>query len=182
MLYRLGGTRLVHLNASDAPRVARALLDAKQGLARVTSGVMGHVPYLLLERPGIYSVAIRGDDWQKIYPFFRYEKTAYTAVQPPTLEPDPIPNPHRPDRVMKVPRVNPGPGLHSVLEALPYDDYVTVQQLLSANRTNENPVRLDKRAGGVSTKPPRHDLDGLYGEGYNRWVTLLEQLFPKDFP
>jgi hypothetical protein len=88
---RVGGRRLLPLTYSDVPRVAQAITDAIRGKARVTSGISGDTPFVKFVRDQSYVVVIRGDDWRKIFPFFRYSTDQYEPVIPPLNQPDPIP-------------------------------------------------------------------------------------------
>jgi hypothetical protein len=156
----------------------------------VFSGQIGDVPYIEFNRDGVYSVIIRGDDWRKIYPFFRYSSDAYRPVTPPLNEPPPIPAP-QPNRVMPPPPVNPAQGFRSFLEGFAFDEYSKIQRLLTTFNVPsvDRPTRPYRptRSQEVppSLIPPEHktDSDALYEtEVYNKLVEVLQQLFPTDFP
>jgi len=189
-LQRVGGTRLVHLRYSDAPRVAQALVDALGGRARVLSGQAQDVPYVEFVRDQAYTVVIRGDDWRRIFPFLRYGTSLYRPVDPPPNQPAPIPSP-QPNRVMQPPPENPSGGLVSFLEGLPFDEYSKIQDLLTMFAANplEAPAGAGKplrpEPNPPSLLPPEVQSDGVAfrdTDMYNRFVIILQRLFPTDFP
>jgi hypothetical protein len=183
-LQRVGGTRLVRLRYSDAPRVARAILDKFAGKARVLSGISRDTPYVEFVRPNVYTVVVRGDDWRKIFPFLRYGSGAFNPVITPGIPPARIPSP-QPNRDRVPPPVNPGTGLRSFLEHFDYFEYQKIQSLLTASRLGQEPGSSSERrvmSGPVDWIPQSQQLDGLDAESYNRLVDILQQLFPTDFP
>ena len=157
-----------------------------QGRARVLSGVSHDTPYLEFVREGAYTVVVRGDDWDLIYPFLRYGSGDYTPVIPPPNEPPRVPSP-QPQRLRVPSPVNPGQGLRSYLEHLPFDVYSKIQRLLTtSNLTQDRPASLKASnpvPPPVPLSPPRQRVDGYAAaEPYNRLVGILQQLFPTDFP
>lgn len=189
-LSTVGGSRLVPLMYSDAPRVAQAIVDAKNGIAKILLGKFGDIPYVEFIRKNSYTVIIRGDDWQKIFPFFRYSSNSYSPVDPPVDPPEPIMSP-QPNRTMQPPPVNPAGGLNSFLDGMPYADYRKIQNLLTVLSTN------DMERKGLSFLPsnpdledpnywvfPEHRVDLTYDDRllYDRLVYVLRQLFPANFP
>ena len=175
-LSRLAGDRLRHLRYSDAPRVAQAILDNLSGANQVTHGLFGTVPFVKFVRPGVYSLAIRGDDWRKIFLFLRYGSGSFKPVFPPANPPPPIPA-RQPNRVEAVPYENPGQGITNFFGGLPYDQYVKLQGLLTASRI------YNGSASVVDSYVPtaiRHD--GLDDRSFNSLVDILQQVFPVGFP
>lgn len=183
-LKRVGGTRLVHLRYSDAPRVARAILDAFDRKATVYSGLSHDTPYVEFVHPNLYTVVVRGDDWKRIFPFLRYGSGRFTPVDPPGIKPPRIPSP-QPNRDMEQPPVSPSGSLRSFLDHFDYFEYRKIQGLLTASRLSQEPRRSDQRSTGLGGSDwipqPRHN-DGIDVEVYNRLVDILQQLFPTDFP
>jgi hypothetical protein len=190
-LQLINGQRLAHIRRSDAPRVAQAIVDAEYKLARVRSGLSHDTPYLEFTRDSAYTVVVRGDDWRKIFPFLRYSEDSYRVVIPPANVPPPIPSP-QPNRVMPSPPQNPAGGLQSFLEDFPFDQYSQIQKLLTTTTIN----RMDAPVGSSLALNPL-PADSVYlapgqsrfnamtqqqADLYNRVVSLLEQLFPQDFP
>lgn len=161
-----------------------------EGRARVLSGMSHDVPYVQFIRDGFYTVVIRGDDWRKIFPFFRYSSGAYRPVIPPGNEPPPIMSP-QPNRTMKQPPVNPAGGLRSFLEGFAYDEYSKIQRLLttisidSVDRIGPASQPSTPLPDPTSMLPPEQRTDSTsFHETslYNRLVVVLQQLFPTDFP
>jgi hypothetical protein len=188
-LQPISGHRLVHLRRSDAPRVAQAIVDAELGRARVVLGLHHDVPYVQFIRDGFYAVVVRGDDWKKIFPFFRYSLSGYNPVTPPPNPPPPIPSP-QPNRVRQPPPVSPANGLTSFLENLPFDQYSKIQNLLTTTSIDHLGAlglgaSLDPPEEVYEVNPPERRMDATDSSStalYNRVVALLEQLFPEDFP
>jgi len=191
-LQRVGGTRLTHLRYSDAPRVAQAIVDAADGRARVLSGQSHDTPYVEIVRDQAYTVVIRGDDWRKIFPVFRYSTKRYQPVVPPENEPPPVMSP-QPNRTMKQPPENPAGGIKSFLDGLPFDEYSKIQKLLTTLRVDAfgRPSSWSKastpnpRPDGSSLISPEHRADFSSFTStflYNQLVKILQQLFPVDYP
>jgi len=183
----VNGQRLVHLLRSDAPRVAQALVDKLLGRAKVFSGVVGRTPYIEFVYPRVYSVVIRWDDWEKIFPLIRYGSGFFQPVIPPDAPPDPIQSP-QPDRTMPVPPVNPGEGFTSFLSFFTWDEYAQIQRLLTISNVGREAIVPGFKASNplpepVSLNPPtrRTDQSGM-PDVYDRLVDMLQQLFPNDFP
>lgn len=188
-LKRIGGGRLSRLRKSDVPRVAQAILDYSHGKARVLSGILIDTPYVQFVRDRSYSIAIRGDEWGKIYPFFRYSTARYQPVQPPENQPLPIPSP-QPNRLREVPPESPDEGMQSFLQHLPYQEYVKIQKLLTMLSMDDWDQKAipSKPSQKIPYPPPlqpaRQRADGIFTDTvfYNRLVKVLEQLFPVDYP
>ena len=188
-LKHVGGARLSRLRKSDLPRVAQAIVDFSHGKARVLSGVYGDTTYVQFIRDRSYSIAIRGDEWSKIYPFFRYSTARYQPVQPPGNKPDLIPSP-QPNRLREAPPESPDGGQKSFLEHLPYPEYLKIQQLLTMlSMEGWDPKAIQSKPSKDLPYPPsllpsRKRTDGFFSdrEFYNRLVAVLEQLFPFDYP
>jgi len=188
-LQKIDGFRLVHLRYSDVPRVAQAIVDAVNGRAKVLSGLSHDVPYLKFVKDKTYTVVIRGDDWQKIFPFLRYSSASYKPVIPPETQPPPIVSP-QPDRVMYPPPVNPAGGLQSFLEGFPFDEYRKIQQLLTTlsidniDRQALPSKALNPISDPSSLTPPEQSSDLSFNDKqlYNQLVLVLQKLFPTDFP
>jgi hypothetical protein len=191
-LQRVGGTRLVHLRYGDAPRVARAIVDAEYKKARVYSRLVKDTPYVEIVRDGYYCVVIRGDDWKRIFPFLRYSDNSYQPVTPPLNEPPPVPSP-QPNRVLPTPPVNPSGGLVSFLDGFPFSEYSKIQKLLTTTTVS----RTDAPIGpGVSLSGTPLDGESVFlvatqqqdvfdfrqNALYAKLVPLLQKLFPTDFP
>jgi hypothetical protein len=121
-------------------------------------GTTGTTPFIEFVYPGQYSVVVRGDDWRKIFPLVRHGAGAFHPVDPPSLPPKPIPSP-QPNRLMPPPPLNPGDGFTSFLSYFTWEEYTQLQQLTTLARTTLGSADL-----------------------YDRLVTLLQQLFPRDFP
>lgn len=190
-LQRVGGDRLAHLRYSDAPKVAQAIVDAIDGRARVLSGQSHDTAYVQFVRDKSYSIAIRRDDWRKIFPFFRYSAAAYRPVIPPSNQPPPVVSP-QPNRTMQQPPENPAGGLKSFLDGLPFPEYSKIQKLLTvlAFKDFEKPsswartsVYTDQNATSLIPQEQRKDFSELPSNAlYNKLVHVLQQLFPVDFP
>jgi hypothetical protein len=189
-LQRVGGTRLVHLRYSDAPRVALAIVDAEFGKARVFSGLSHDTLYVEFVRDKFYTVVVRGDDWKRIFPFLRYSDALYKPVIPPANQPPPIPSP-QPNRTMQQPPENPAGGLTSFLEGFAFDEYAKIQRLLTTTSVNSTDslsppgVPLSQATDGVDLIPQKFQTDFSdfrQATMYNSMVALLQQLFPTDFP
>jgi len=190
-LQRVGGSRLVSLRYSDAPRVAQAIVDSAFGLAKVFSGLSHGVTYVEFIKDRHYTVVVRGDDWRKIFPFLRYSSNAYRPVTPPENQPPPILSP-QPNRVMQPPPENPAGGLTSFLAGFPFDEYSKIQKLLTTTKINSLEAPLGsgvplhpKAADGWELLPPQQQTDMSdfrMASMYNQLVPLLQKLFPTDFP
>jgi len=189
-LQRVGGTRPAHLRKSDAPRVAQAIVDAIGGKARILSGMSHDIMYLEFVKDKSYTVVVRGDDWRKIFPFFRYSSKSYNPVIPPPNEPPPIMSP-QPNRTMKQPPENPAGGLRSFLACFPFDEYSKLQKLLSMLSLDDldksKPVYKDSDptpSDGIEWLPPQQRTDSASSDAalYNQLVKVLQQLFPIDYP
>ena len=188
-LKRIAGGRLSRIRKSDVPRIAQAIIDFSHGKCRVMSGIFVDTPYVQFVRDRTYSIAIRGDEWSKIYPFFRYSTARYQPVQPPGNKPPPIPSP-QPNRLMEVPPESPDGGLQSFLQHLPYSEYVKIQELLTMLSMDDwDPKAIQAKPSKnlpypTSVQPARQRADGFFTDTvfYNRLVAVLEQLFPVDYP
>jgi hypothetical protein len=163
------------------------MVDKLLGRVKVFSGVIGSTPYIEFVYPGVYSVVIRGDDWQKIFPLIRYGSGYFQPVTPPAIQPDPIPSP-QPNRTMQVPPVNPGDGFTSFLSFLTWDEYTQIQRLLPLSNVGLDPTAMLYKPSNpvpdpVSLNPPTHrtSQSGM-PDVYDRLVVMLQQLFPQDFP
>lgn len=189
-LTRVNGQRLVHLLRSDAPRVARALVDKMQGRASVYSGVVGITPYLEFAYPGVYSVVIRGDDWRKIFPLIRYGSGDFIPVIPPDAPPPLVPSPQN-DRLLNPPPRNPGTGFTSFLAFFTWEEYKQIQGLLTLSNVGEEAgssaqkhTPFNYAVDPISFNPPTRESNqaGGMSDVYDRLVGMLQQLFPQDFP
>ena len=186
-LTRVAGTRLVPLLRSDAPRVAQAIVGAVYGSAKVYFGEVHGAPFIRFIKERSYDVVIRGDDWRKIFPFLHYSTASYSPVIPPATEPSPVPS-IQPNRVVPAFPVIPDKGLKSFLE-FPFDEYSKIQKLLTILSVNDTDKTTSKSFNPYpeppSLNPPVRRRDKLsFGETdlYNRFVFILQQLFPNDFP
>jgi len=189
-LQRVGGTRLVNLRRSDAPRVAQAIVDFIGGRAKIFRGQSKDTVFVKFVREDEYTVVVREDDWRKIFPFFRYSTSSYSPVIPPPNEPPPIMSP-QPNRLMPQPPENPAGGIQSFLGYFSFDEYSKIQQLLTTLKFRDfgglspsfkalNPV-----PDGTPLEPPEQRVnssDDPKADLYNQLVKVLQQLFPVDFP
>jgi hypothetical protein len=188
-LRRVGGKPLKHLRRSDAPRVAQAITDYLCGGARVLSGIAGDTSYVEFVKDKSYTVAIRGDDWRKVFPFLRYSSNDYTPVEPPGNPPEPVLSP-QPNRTMQPPPENPGGGLRSFLDKLPFHEYQQIQRLLSTLSVDSlDRLRVESRPSRPAVYPTdlyptdqRRDAILKDGYLYEGLVLLLQALFPDDYP
>jgi hypothetical protein len=160
-LWQINGKRLTRLMRSDLPQVARGIVDAEQGIAEVHTGIVRDTAYVVLRRPGIYEVIVRGDDWAKIIPFFRNSSGKGAPVATSATPPAAIPSP-QPARMMQPPPQAPVGGQQSFLEGFNHTELTQLQGLLSS-----------QAIGG---------LDQRGGDFYTRVLTILEALFPDEFP
>lgn len=187
-LTQVSGQRLVHLLRSDAPRVARALVDKMQGRATVHSGVAGTTPFVEFVRPGIYSVVIRLDDWRRIFPLIRYGSGDFRPVVPSDGPPALVAAPQH-QRLANPPPDNPGPGFTSFLAHFSWDEYTLIQRLLTMTNVAVEPKGvgakpLNAPVDPVSFNPPTRlsDQSSWKSDVYERLVGMLQLLFPQDFP
>jgi hypothetical protein len=186
-LQRIGGSRPTHVRRSDVPRLAQAIVDAAKGRAQVRSGKLRDTSFVEFVRPRSYTVVVRGDDWRKIFPFFRYSTTVFQPVIPPGNPPSAVVSP-QPNRVMQPPPEKPSAGLRSFLDRLRYDEYQKIQGLLTMLSAGESPSLPFKPSRGIpdaSHLIPSEKREGTLTQEdmfFNRLVLVLQELFPVDYP
>ncbi len=177
-LWRIDGARLTSLRRPDLPKVARAIVDAERGEARVFTGYTRETPYVRIHRVGAYDVFIRGEDWDKIVPFLRNTGSRFSPAVLPSTPPPPIPSP-QPNRTMQPPPPNPWGGLRSFVDKFDYQTMRHIEGMLTAFQVKPPPSLPSKLS---NTMEPNSQLDAREEQFYNNMLQMLQQLFPDDFP
>ena len=196
-LSQIGGKRLGKLRRPDLPQLAQAIVDAERGKCRATTGALKGKRFVNLRRKGGgYDVYVRGEDWDKIFPFLRNSASTFEPAPLPVEEPPPIPAVQA-NRLIEEARESPSGGRSFIQGRLDYDTQRLVTDLLTTTSLKSEanlPSRpLVDQTPGPQINPPvppqvnsavrtASALDMREEQARRRILDLLLQLFPEDFP